>query len=481
MEANAKMSKMESKAKMSKVGANKKSKFPHTLVIILCLILFAGVLTYVVPAGVYDKVENSTGRMVVDSSSYHRIEQNPITFFGIFKAIPTGMQQTAWIAFVVLIVGGAFSMIENTGAIQALLGKILKKTQNKSLIALPIIILTFAIIPTFIGGVEAYLAFVPIGILVARSMGYDAMVGLAIILAAANVGFAGGLFNPFTVGTAHEIIGLPLYSALWFRVVGFVLFYLSVTFWTVKYALKIKKNPEASIVYELEQNAKAGTVVEFPELTPRYICILLGVVAGFGTIIYAALHGWSMKTDVPAICLIMTIAIGLLAGYSPNKIATEFINGAKKMVVGAMIVGFARGISVVLADAQIVHTIVHGFSSMLVGLPKAISGVCMYLFQIIINCFIISGSGQAATTIPIMSPLGDVLGLTQQTVVAAFQYGDGITNLVLPLSAATMGSIAIAGIEYPQYLKFIWRIILTNLIIGGCLVSFAAMINLGPF
>lgn len=462
------------------VKQEKKREFPHTLVIISAIILFAAILTYIIPSGAYERIQVGE-RLVVDPGSFAFTGRHPETLMGLFTSIPRGMQETAWIAFLVFIVGGTFSVIENTGAIQSFLGKILKFSKGKDWVILPFIVFGFSLIPTFIGTMEAYLAFIPIGILLARTMGFDALVGISIVLAAGNAGLASAITNPFTAATAQQLVGLPIYSAQHLRIAAFIGFNASVSFWTVRYALKIKKDPTKSIIYDLEQQAKQEEIKELPVMSFRHVLILLTVVVGMGVVIYGALHGMDFKTEVPAIFLMMLIVAGVAAGYSVNKMASEFVNGAKKMVMGVMVVGFAKGISMVLSDGMIIDSVVYGLSSLLIGLPKVVGAIAMYLIQIVMNTFIISGAGQAAATIPIMSPLGDVLGITQQTVVSAFQYGDGITNLLLPMSPATMGAIAFASIPYPKYVKFIWKIILTNLIIGGAIVAFAAATNVGPF
>lgn len=457
-----------------------KKEFPHTLVIIASIILLAVILTYLIPAGAYDRAEKD-GRKVVVPGSFHLIERTPETLMGAFTSIPRGMQETAWISFLVFIIGGTFSMIENTGAIQAFLGKIMKFSKGKDWVMIPFIVFGFSLIPTFIGTMEAYLAFIPIGILFARTLGFDALVGISIVLAAGNAGLASAITNPFTAATAQQIIGLPVYSAMELRIAAFILFNISVSFWTIRYALKIKKDPKSSIIYDIEQSAKEIQLQELPELNVRNIIILCIVIVGMIVVILGALNGMDFKTEVPAIFLMMFVLVGIVARYSVNKMANEFVNGAKKMVMGVMVIGFAKAISVVLNDGNIIDTIVYGLSSMLVGSHKVVGALAMYIIQIIMNTFIISGAGQAAATIPIMSPLGDVIGITQQTVVSAFQYGDGITNLILPMSPATMGAIAFASIPYPKYVKYIWKIIVTNLFFGGCIVAYAAISNVGPF
>lgn len=465
----------------------KKREFPHTLIIISTIILLAAVLTYVVPAGQYDRVEtvNEDGqtRMLVDPSSYHRIEQQPVGLLDLFRSIPEGFRQTSWIVTLILIVGGTFHVITETGAIQGALGKIINKGKGRDIYFIPLLVFLFSLIPTFIGTLEAYLAFVPLGVMLARSMGLDALVGLSIVVAGGGAGLASGIYNPFTIGTAQALVGLPVFSAAPFRVFAFLGFNASVSFWTVRYAKKIKEDPSKSIIYDVEQEAKHEAESHvLPELDKRGVLILLTVFVGMAYLIYSVLtKQGDFKTDAPAIFLMMLIIVGIISGQSANQVMKSFIRGAQGVVGGIMVVGFAKAIAIVLENAAIIDTIIYGLQTLLVGGNRVISALSMYLIQYITNFFVISGAGQAAVTIPILSPLGDLLGLTQQTVCAAFQYGDGITNLLLPMSPLTAGAIAMAGIDYPRYFKYIWKIILTNTIIGAIAVAFAAFVNLGPF
>ncbi|WP_353093437.1 TIGR00366 family protein [Tissierella praeacuta] len=465
------------------VDLKKKKEFPHTLIIISCIILLAALLTYIVPAGQYDRVEDpASGRVLVDPSSYHGTEKNPASIMDIFTAVPKGFLGTSWICFLILIVGGTFSVVTSTGAIQAFLNKAISKAKGKDIYFIPVLVFVFSLIPTFIGTLEAYLAFVPLGVLLARSMGLDALVGISIVVAGGGAGLASGIFNPFTIGTAQGLVGLPLFSAAWYRVIAFIGFNCSVSFWTVKYAKSIRKDPKNSYIYDVEQEARKDAEEQvMPELNARNIGILLAVFAGMAFVVYTALTGGDFKTEIPAIFLMMMVVVGIIARYSPNELMKLFVKGASGMVGGIMVVGFAKAIAIIMEGAGMIDTIVYALSGMLTGTSKIVGAVVMYFIQYITNFFIISGAGQAAVTIPILSPIGDIIGITQQTVCAAFQYGDGITNLLLPMSPLTSGAIAIAGISYPKYFKYIWRIILTNTIIGAICVAFAAAINLGPF
>ena len=205
---------------MNQTNNKKKMEFPHTLIIILIMIVFAAILTYLVQAGQYDRIEVA-GRKVVDPSSYHTVPANRATPFDIFVAIPAGMQAVAGIANMVLIIGGSFAVIEATGATKAVLAKVLKMGGHLGAALLPIVIVAFSLLPAFTGSAESMLAFVPLGILFARTLGFDAMVGLSITIAAGNAGFASGLFNTMTTGVAQTLLGIELFSGLWYRAIGY--------------------------------------------------------------------------------------------------------------------------------------------------------------------------------------------------------------------------------------------------------------------
>lgn len=464
--------------------ANKrKIEFPHTLIIISSIILLAAILTYIVPAGSFDRVteisQSGNEFEMVVPGSYTRISQQPVGIMQFFQSIPQGFIDTGWISFLVLIVGGTFHVVTQTNAIQAFLNSILKDAGDKSIYFIPVIVFMFSLLPTFIGTLEAYLAFVPLGVLIARSMGLDALVGLSMVVAAGGAGLASGIYNPFTIGTAQEMLGLPVFSVAWLRLIAFIAFNASVSFWTVRYAKKIKADPTQSIVYELEQEAvETEEQTDFGAFETRHILTLLAVVIAMAGLIYKVLNGGDFKFDAPAIFLMLLIVVGVINKITPNELMKLFTKGAMGMVGGILVIGFAKAIGIVLESGAIIDTIVYALSSLLSGTNRVVGGLTMYLIQYITNFFIISGAGQAAVTIPILGPIGEIIGVSKQTIAAAFQFGDGITNLLLPMSPLTAGAIAMAGVSYPDYFKYIWRIILTNTITGAILVGFAAYISL---
>lgn len=477
------MDKLKDVKPKKKDSADEDREFPGGLAIICILIVLAAALTYIIPAGEFNRFEDpQSGRILVEAGSYHRTEQNGIGFLDIFKAVPQGFISTSWICFLILIVGGVFDVVTGTGAIQAALQKLLSKAKGKDIYFIPLIVLLFSIIPTLMGTLEAYLAFVPLGVMIARSMGLDALVGISMIVAAGGAGLASGITNPFNIGTAQAIVGLPVFSALWFRVIAFIGFNISVSFWTVRYAKRIKNDPRNSYIYEIEQKAKMETgEIEIPKLTPRLIAVLITVFLCMAFVVYTAISGGDFKTGIPAVFLIMLFVVGIIMKYSVNDLFRKFSVGAQGVVSGVLVVGFAKAIAIILEGSGVVDTIINAAVGMLDGSPKIVAALIMYLIGHIGNVFIISDAGLIAVTVPILSPIGDLVGLTQQTVCAASHFGGAIGNLLMPTSPLTSGAIAMADVDYPTYFKYIISIILTNTVVAGILVAFAAIINLGPF
>lgn len=456
-------------------------EFPSGLVIICGLILLAAILTYIIPGGEYLRQEID-GREMVDPGSFQYVASHPATLLDIFESIPKGFQATSWICFLILIVGGAFSVVSDTGAIQAALHSLLKKSKGKDIYFIPVIVFLFSIVPTLMGTLEAYLAFVPLGVMLARSMGLDALVGIAITVCAGGAGLASGITNPFNIGVAQGMVGLPVFSALWLRVLAFIGFNASVSFWTVKYAIRLKKDKKNSWIYDVEmRSANSEIEVNMPEFDGRRKLVLLSVVIGVGYIIYMALTGGDFKNGIPAVFLMILVVVGIIMKYTPNELFAGFGKGAQSVVSGVLVVGFAKAIALILDNSGTVDTIIHASVQMLNGASGIVTAEIMYLIGHIGNFFIISDAGLATVLVPILSPIGDMAGITQQTMCAAAVFGGALGNMIMPTSPLTSGAIAMADIDYRVYLRFVIRIFLTNSVWAAILVAIAAIIQIGPF
>lgn len=455
-------------------------KFPHTYAILLFIVILGAALSYIIPAGEYDRQEVDN-RVEVVSGSFHNVEQNPVSFMDLIMAIPTGLNEAADIIFYIFLIGGAFGVIRATGALEAIIQKIMNNVQRNEMMLIPIIMIVFSILGFTTGMAEEAIIFVPIGIMLAVALGYDAMVGTAMVTLGAAAGFVGGMFNPFTVGIAHGIAELPIFSGWGFRTVVYLLVLITGILYVINYARKVKKDPKRSIVYEESQSGKLNftdDALELTELKKRHIVIVILFALTIALNVYGIFaHGWFL-TELAANFFAVGIIIGFVGGLKLNTVFDSFIDGMKIVVYGAIIVGFARAILVVLESGLIIDTIINSMSGVLDNIPTALTAVGMLAVQVVINFFIPSGSGQAMTTMPIMVPLSDLQEIPRQVAVLAYQYGDAITNSIIPTSASLMGVLAIAGIPYIKWVKFVWKLVLIWLLIAAIALVVATLINL---
>jgi len=461
----------------------KKIKIPHTYALLFFIIIFVTLLTFVVPAGSFERaVDDATGRTFVVPDSYEYMENTPVGFFDMFKAIPKGMEQAGYIIFFVLMIGGSFGILQGTGAIEAGIGEVVKSTKGKEKIVIPLIMFIFSLAGAILGSAEEMLPFYPIVIALAIALGFDTITGTAMVLLGAGAGFAGAFLNPFTVGIAQGIAGLPLFSGIGFRLVGYFAVLGSGIIYVYRYANKIQKNPELSPTYEDDKNSKHNyDLDEIPEFTGKHKAVLAVFVIGLAILAYGVVQLGFYITELSAMFLIIGIASGIVARMGINEIATEFVNGAKELVYGALVIGLATSIMVVMQEGNIMDTIIYALASAVKGLPPALSAVGMFVVQSFINLIVPSGSGQAAVSMPIMAPMADVVGITRQTSVLAFQFGDGFSNVISPTSGYFMAAIAIGGIKWEKWAKWMLPLFLIWSGIGAALVFISVLINYGPF
>jgi len=464
---------------MEKDLKKKKLKVPHTYVILFAMIIVVALLTYVIPAGQYQKMQLPSGRTVVDPDSFAYVDTNPAKLFDVLKAFPKGLGAAQGIVFFIFIVGGSFNIITQTGAIEAGIGKIALGLRGKEILLIPIFVSVFSVGGLTIGMAEEAIVFVPIGIALARALGYDAIVGMAMVSLGAAAGFTSAAMNPFTVGVAQTIAEVPMFSGIWLRLIIWACTLTLVTWYIFRYANKVKKDIRNSVVYELEQEEKGNAIdlSNIKKLTTRDILVLLIFAAGMGLLIFGVFKYEWYITEIAALFLAMGIVAGIVGGFSLDDIAKHFILGAKDMATGALVVGLARGILVIMEGSLIIDTVVHGLAGVITLLPRTISAVGMLLVQTFINFFIPSGSGQAATTMPIMAPLSDLIGLSRQTAVLAFQFGDGISNSIIPTSGVLLANLSVAKIKYEQWVKFVWPLMVLWTLMAAVFMVIAVLVN----
>lgn len=462
----------------------KKFAFPNTYVIIVAIIAIAVVLTWIIPSGEFERVKDEVSKQtIIVPGTFKYLEKNSINFLKIPLYIMKGLIKSADIVFLVIAVGGTFNIIIETGMFQSLAAKMTKIFSNKEILIIPSFTTIFALACTTMG-VNTFIGFAPIGVIIARSIGYDAIVGVAMVCLGGAIGFSTGTFNPFTTGVAQSLAGLPLFSGLTYRFFCLIIFLIVTNLYIIWYAKKVKKNPESSAVYEMEIENKKVEIEskdDYKDLNFRHYLVLLIVVCCFGILIYGS-QEWKWKlAENGAMFIWMGILSGAVYGFSPNKIAEDFTKGARKLLFGALMIGMARAIALVLTDGKILDTTVYYLGNLLINLPSVFQAVGMFIMQLLINGIITSGSGQAAVTMPIMLPVADIIGMTKQTAILAFNFGDGLSNYILPTSSALMGFIAIVGISYNNWMKFMWKLFLLWVVTGSILVIIANMINYGPF
>lgn len=463
-----------------------KLKVPHVYVLLLAIILLCAVLSYIIPAGNYEMMTidmgNGSTREVVDPATYHKVESSPVGLMQFLSAVPRGMGEAAGIIFFIFIVGGSFGVLQDTGAIEAGLGRLAKTFSGKETFLIPVIMIAFSLGGAIIGMAEETLPFIPIMISLCIALGFDSLTGTGVVLIGAGAGFAGAFMNPFTVGVAQGIAGLPLFSGMQFRIVVYLTMVIIGMVFVMMYARKLKKNPELSPMYQVDKSREDNMDLEnLHEFGTKEKIILLVFIATIVGLVYGVVkYGWYFD-EISALFLGMAIIVAVVSGMGLNGFAESLGKGMAAIASGALIVGFARGILVVLTDGNIIHTILFGASQVLSALPNTITAVGMYIFQCLLNFLIPSGSGQAAVTIPIMAPLADIVGVTRQTACLAFQLGDGISNIFTPTSGYFMAGLALAKIPWTTWAKWILPLILVWYAIGAAFVIIAQAMNFGPF
>lgn len=474
----------KSNVKSTVEGGKRRIKMPNVFTILLGIIILAGILTYIVPAGEFARVEID-GRTVINPEEFTYIESTPVSPFDWFVAIPQGVAASAIIMATIFIPVGAIAVYTETGAFQAGIASMLKKFGQKGSIYVILGLMTFFTLRAGLeGAVDTHLAFVPLTIAFALSAGYDVMTGVAITMVTTFVSFAVGITNPYTVVIAQDIAGLPIYSGLGLRTINWLVM-MGVTWHHIlRYAKRVKDNPKLSITKDIDTSAFATIdIEEFANkpLTKKQKLLLTMLILTIGTCITGAFKWGFALPQFIGVFLISGIAAGIIAGFDNHKIADIFMKNGSKVYFGAMCVAVARAIQIVLEKGNITDTIIYYLSLPLKELPPFLSALGMYVVQLLINFFVPSGSGQAMVTMPITAPLADIIGMTRQTAVMAFQLGDGITNLIFPTMGLIFAYIGFGNISYEKYVKYIIPLVWKLIVIGSITLFIATLINYGPF
>lgn len=458
----------------------KKFKVPHTFVLIFSIVILMAIATYIVPAGQYDTVQGENGKELVVAGSYHQVEKTPQGLWSILKSPIRGIVDAAEIIAFILIIGGAFKIVFMSGAVNAAISRTARKLRGKEILVIPVMMLLFSAGGAVFGMAEETIPFIIVFVPLSIALGYDSIVGTAIPFVGSGLGFAGAMFNPFTVGIAQGIAELKPFSGVGYRTVCWIIVTVIGVIFVMLYARKIKKNPEKSPMYELDKEWKKQLPdfqMEEVKFTKSHKLVITAFALGMGLLVFGVLKwGWYIE-EICALFLGIGIVCAILAKMNANKAADYFIEGAKDLSGAALIVGIARGILIIAKDGKIIDTILHHTAGLVEGVPHAVSSWLMFFVQTCINFFIPSGSGQAALTMPIMAPLGDLIGLKRQIVVLAYQFGDGFTNLIVPTSAVLLGCLMMAKIPWTKWARWILPLQIIFVILGCILLSIAVAIN----
>ncbi len=458
-------------------------KAPNTLILVLMVLVFFAALTWVIPGGQFDRVLTEDGREVVDPGSFQYIDSSPAGLIELILAPVRGFNDSYGMAIIVFIfiVAGAFSIIQKTGAFDVVIrraAKFFSENPQWRPVYIPFFMILFSVMGATFGMSEETIVFVPLFVTLSLALGYDSITGVAIPYVGAHIGFAGAVYNPFTVGIAQGLAEIPVFSGAGLR----MLLWLAVTLAGIAmvyfYASSVHKNPMKSPVYNIDKKREAaeddGVI---PPIMPRHIIVLALFFITLAGLIYGVVQlGWYIE-ELSGLFIALAVLSAVFGRLSSNEAANAFLHGMRDVLGAAVIIALSRAILIVITDAEIVDTILFHLAGTLEGLNAYGSASLMLVVQSLLNVVVPSGSGQAALTIPLMAPLGDLIGISRQNVVLIFQLGDGITNMIIPTSGVLMGVLGIAKIPWEVWAK--WLVLKLLVLYAIALVFIVAGIALG--
>jgi len=464
----------------------KNVKLPHTLVLIYFIVVLTVIATWVVPGGEYQRIEKD-GRTIPVADSFAFVERQPQGLGALFISPIKGFIDAAYIIVFIFVVGGAFSVIQKTGAVTVFINNLaLKFGESRTLrmFLIPVTMIIFSIAGAVFGMCEETMPFVLIFVPLALSLGYDTIIGVSIPFLGAAAGFAGAFFNPFTVGIAQGIAGLPLYSGIGYRLIVWSIGTAIVIIIVMRYASRVLKNPKISPTYEEDLEKKKRLDIQNSQkekikLLGTHKRVLFLFLGGMILLVFGILkYKWYIN-EIAGLFLALGIFSGIVGRLNSQDMANSFVDGAKDMINAALIIGCARAILVVAVDGKILDTALYSMAKAISNFHPIISSQMMFISQCIINFFIHSGTAQAALTMPIMAPLGDLVGITRQTTVFAFQLAEYI-NPVLPTSGVTMGVLALARLRWEKWAKWLIPLLAAWMILAFLSLIPPVLMRWGP-
>jgi uncharacterized ion transporter superfamily protein YfcC len=454
----------------------KKLKVPHTLVLLYGMVVLAYILTMLLPAGKYE-TQLDHGHEVVVPGTYTVIEESvsqPV--WSLFTVIPRGLEAAQGIIFFIFIIGGALAVIRATGALDAALARVLNRFGGQPALLILMGMLAFAAGSSTIGMAEEYIPLIAILITLCVGMRMDTVAAVGIMVVGYGIGYGTAVMNPFTVLVAQEVAGLEPVSGLGFRLAMFIPFFAIGYIHLLRYARRVREDPGASLVADVAEAQPPDPPREVELDLRQWMVLAITLIALIVVVWGIKVHQWYF-VELGGIFVALAIAVGLLVRMSFDDMARNFISGAGELIGTALLVGFARAIEITLSDGQVLHTIVHGLSQPLLVVGAELSAIGMVFIQSMLNFFIPSGSGQAYVTMPLMAPISDIVGVSRQVAVLAYQMGDGFMNMIVPTNPVLMGILGICGIPYGRWFRFIWPLMVQLLIAASLTMVFAVAIG----
>lgn len=471
----------------------KQFKVPHVYAIIFALMVIFAVLTWIVPSGSYQRQEVN-GREVTVAGTYEQSEKTYIDeetgdevdlrqgVFDVLQAPTRGIQEAIEVVAFILIVGGSFQVITKTGAITSGMGRVVRRFKNKDILIIPIAMVLFALGGTSFGMAEETLPFFAIFMPIMMAMGFDSMTAFMVVFVGARTGYIASTINPFNVLIAQGILGIQGNPQLWLRMIAWVVLTAVAITWVVLYARRVKKNPESSITFEDDIAKKVEFAADESaldaEFTGRQKGVLAVFIAGMCLIIWGLVtQGWYMN-EISAVFLAMGLLAGVIAGFSQDVIAQEFVAGIADFAFSAIVVGLARGILVIASDGMIIDTILNALATGLGGIPAVLFTTLLYAVENLLAILVPSSSGLAALTAPIFGPLTELMGLNPEAAVWALSMGSATMSLICPTSAILVAGLGVCKIKLGQWWKTVRKFFLVVSLINIVFVAISGLIAL---
>jgi uncharacterized ion transporter superfamily protein YfcC len=452
-------------------------KVPNTLVLLFSIMIVALILTWIVPAGEFETEINEAGRSVVVPGTYSvNTDRTYLSPLALFTVVPRALGDASGIIFFVLIIGGSLAVIRETGAIDAMLGKIITAMGHMPSLLIFFGMFAFAAASSTLGMAEEYIPFAIILVGVCAALRMDTVSAIGIMVVGYGIGYGVALMNPFTLFVAQGVAELQPGSGMEYRAIISLPFLLIGFHHVWRYTRKVQERPESSLVFGIS-SAQPPVENDLTKMTRTHIAVLIATGAALtGLVLGIALAEWYL-VELGAMFVGLAIAVGLIARMGTDTIAVVFTKGAAELTGTALLIGFARSIALLLEDGEVLHTIVNAAAAPLSNAGAEFAAVGMLFIQSILNFFIPSGSGQAFVTMPLMAPIGDLVGVSRQVSVLAFQFGDGFMNMIVPTNPVLMGILGLAGIPYDRWFRFILPLILKLFVAGSLALIIAVWIG----